>query len=107
MTAFALSLVILRELAFIGTGAVLCHMGYRLFLAGVDAGGAEELSLGTYIKLKGGGPGIVFATLGAAVIIYTITTTGRLEPKEFEMLVELDRVELGQAEAAEDQITGQ
>jgi hypothetical protein len=95
MTAFTLALLILRELAFIATGVLLCRMGFILFLKGVDAGGAEEFSLGTYIKLKGGGPGIVFVTLGAAVIIYSIATAGRLEGDELEALVDLDRIEQG------------
>jgi len=62
----------------------LCVMGYRLFLAGITAGGAEEMTFGKSFKLKGGGPGIVFVALGATIIVYTITTAGRLSPEELQ-----------------------
>ena len=80
MLTFTFAMLLIREVSFILSGMALCHMAYKLFVAGVQAGGAEEMSLGTYIKLKGGGPGLVFVTLGAAIILYTIATAGRLGP---------------------------
>lgn len=91
MAGFTLTLLILRELAFIAAGWALCHMAYRLFMAGVDAGGAEEMTLGKYMKLKGGGPGIVFVALGSAIIVYSIYSAGRLEPDELQMLLAADQ----------------
>jgi 5-methylcytosine-specific restriction endonuclease McrA len=75
-----------REMAFVLVGLAMIHMAYRLFLSGIDTGGAEELSVGKWIQVKGGGPGIAFACLGAGIVIYTISMTGRLELKEIVAL---------------------
>ena len=90
MAAFTFILLTLRELAFIGAGMALCQMGYRLFMAGVEGGGAEEMTFGKYLRLKGGGPGIVFVSLGTVIIVYLIATAGKLEPSEMELLLAFD-----------------
>jgi len=91
MVAFAFTLLILRELAFIASGVMLCQMAYKMFLKGVDTGGADEMSFGTYVTVKGGGPGIVFVCLGTVVIVYSISTAGRLEEGELATLASFDQ----------------
>ena len=88
MVVWLMGLLFLREMAFVAVGLAMIHMAYQLFLAGVINGGADELTVGTWIKVKGGGPGIAFACLGAGIVVYTIATTGRLELKE---IVELEQ----------------
>jgi len=90
MLAFTFVLIILRELAFIASGMALCVMAFRLFATGITSGGAEEMTFGDYIKVRGGGPGIVFVCLGAVIIIYSISTAGHLEPSELEALIAFD-----------------
>ncbi|MDB4278128.1 hypothetical protein N9917_00795 [Deltaproteobacteria bacterium] len=92
MVVFTFTLLVLREITFILSGLALCYMAFRLFLAGVDSGGAEEMTLGKYLKLKGGGPGLVFVCLGAFIIIYTIAKSGRLDKDEMGMLLEADKI---------------
>jgi hypothetical protein len=90
MLQYTISLLFLRELAFILSGVALCWMAYRLFLVGVQEGGAEEVSIGTYLRVKGGGPGTVFALLGAGVLIYAIMHAGRMDSEMLELLIDAD-----------------
>jgi len=92
MVLVTFSLLLIREIAFIGSGLALCHMAYKLFIAGVQDGGAEEMTLGKYLKVKGGGPGIVFVTLGAMIILYTISTSTQMEPDEMKTLLEGEEI---------------
>jgi len=64
---------VIYDLTYGVIGLLIMFMAYRLFTQGILKGGAQELTFGKWIKVKGGAPGIFFAIIGAAVIIHTAT----------------------------------
>lgn len=71
------------KVASLGVGAILCFLGYRLFLAGVwgAAGDLEVKFRKNSLVLKSAAPGTFFALFGTVVIAFTIWKGLELERK--------------------------
>lgn len=66
--------LLIYKLAALGSGVVLCVLGYRLFAKGIwgAAGDIDMRFKDNVIVLRSAAPGSFFAILGAAVIVATI-----------------------------------
>lgn len=81
-------LLLVYKLATILTGLVFLFVGWDLFRRGVYRGGAELETKGLRdawsINLGKGGPGLVFAALGAAIVLSSVYKGFKIAPTSTE-----------------------
>lgn len=68
--------LVVYKLACIAIGALFVLLGYRLFKAGIwgDAGNFQANFKDAKLVLKSAAPGTFFAVLGAAIVVFTVTS---------------------------------
>lgn len=68
--------LVVYKLACVAIGALFVLFAYRLFKAGIwgDAGNFQANFKDAKLVLKSAAPGTFFAVLGAAIVVFTVTT---------------------------------